>query len=163
MSEALARQVAVGDAQRLIELLTAGEVVGADKLTRELAADSVTWIEPLAAEKVRVWWLEQWRRNAEEDEAAEIVLAWDAAANRVREAAAAKAEREKAAEPTATNAQLKAEIAAERAAEPEPKPQPEPMPAPAVVTNPALSPLLPGFEKLPELRRHRLARARSNG
>jgi hypothetical protein len=60
MSEAVARQVAADrPAERLIELLAAGEVVEADKLTRELAADTVTWVEPLAAEKVRVWWLDR--------------------------------------------------------------------------------------------------------
>ena len=85
MSEALARH-AEDDrpAQRLVEMLSAGEIVEADKLTRELAAESVGF-EPKAAETVRVWWLHQWKLEAEE-EAEEIRLAWDAAANRVREA-----------------------------------------------------------------------------
>jgi hypothetical protein len=116
MNEALrASEAEQAPATLLITLLEAGELPAADRLTRELAEESVGWSPPRAETVVRIWWLAQWRRLTDDDEAAEMELVWNAAAARVREK------------------------------------QREPVePAPELITKPALSPLLPGFEKLPE-------------
>ena len=84
MNEALrASEAEQAPATLLITLLEAGELPAADRLTRELAEESVGWSPPRAETVVRIWWLAQWRRLTDDDEAAEMELVWNAAAARV--------------------------------------------------------------------------------
>ena len=136
MNEAVGARIApaeLGPASQLIVLLEAGQVPAADRLTRELAEESVHWTPPRAETVVRLWWLAQWRRLTDQKEAAEIELVWNAAAARAREKEA------------------------EAAPEPKAEPALEPLASPAIITKPALSPLLPGLKSCPRHQSHRPA------
>lgn len=145
MSEAakVAQAAEVGPATRLVALYADGSdeaVVAAGKLSLEMIAETATWLDgkahpqgPVVAEKVRSWWLKRVRIGADGEDAEELEQRW-----------AIAFEKAKAKPPP---------VEPKDEAEPEPKPKAadaEPVAAPAVVTKPALSPFLPGFEKLPE-------------
>ena len=154
---------------RLLALYADGSDVAiaeAEKLTLEMIAESATWLEvsdesARLSEIVRQWWVAKVREGIGGEEAEEFEQRWASAFEKARasgpaiaapkpkthaelkaeiEAERAEAARAIAANNTRVDAELAAEEAAAKAA----------VAAPAVVTKPALSPLLPGFEKLPE-------------
>ena len=144
MSEAARiAQAEVGPATSLVALYADGSdeaVVTAGKLTLDMIAETATWFDgkgdpraPEAAEKVRRASLALVRKGIGPEDAEAFDRRW--------EAAFAKASAKVVAE--ARKAELKAAAV-------KPKAEPTSIVAPAIITKPALSPLLPGFEKLPE-------------
>jgi hypothetical protein len=130
----------LGPATQLVALYADGSdaaIAGAQKLTLEMIAETAGWLadgvgHPRGPDQVRGGWINHLRRAGAELDAEDFDRRWAAAF--------AKAQQD------AILAERKAEL--EAAARP--KAKPEPLAAPAVITKPALSPLLPGFEKLPE-------------
>jgi hypothetical protein len=111
-------------------------IAAATTLTLEMIAETATWFDgkgdpraPEAAEKVRQAWIGFVRKGIGGEEAEAFDRRWEATFAKSNAKAVAEARR----------AELEAATA-----------KPKPVAAPAVVTKPALSPLLPGFEKLPE-------------
>ena len=127
----------LGPVAQLLALYADGSdaaIASATKLTLEMIGETATSFDgkgdpraPEAAEKVRQAWIGLVRKG---EEAEAFDRRWEATFVKSNAKAVAEARR---AELEAATAKPKAVVA-----------------APAVVTKPALSPLLPGFEKLPE-------------
>ena len=122
MSEAArVAQAEVGPATQLVAFYADGSdeaVVAAGKLSLEMIAETATWFDgnhdphgPEAAEKVRVWWLNQVRIGADPEDAEELEQRW-----------AIAFEKAKAAEPK-EEPKAKAEENAKVDAEPKPEPE----------------------------------------
>ena len=150
MTEAVAAQQAeAGEASRLVALYAEGSdaaIAEAEKLTLAMIAETADWLEmgdaqaDRAAEIVRQWWIAKVREGVGGEDAEELDQRWAFAFEKAKPRAEPKDE-----------AKAKAEAYAKTVAEENVKPDAEPEIAkPAIITKPALSPLLPGFEKLPE-------------
>lgn len=166
MSEAARIAQAVEDrpVERLLALYAKGDdgaIAEATKLTLEIITETATWFDgkgdpraPEAAEKVRQAWLGLVRKGIGEEDAEEFDQRWAIAFEKARAKPEPEAER-----PEKDVAQAEAEIAeayakaAQRIVEENAKADAElavEVTKPAIIAKPALSPLLPGFEKLPE-------------
>ena len=147
MSEAArVAQAEAGPATQLVAFYADGSdeaVVAPGKLSLEMIAETATWFDgkgdphgPEAAEKIRVWWLNQVRIGADPEDAEELEQRWAIAFEKAKRTSP-PAEPKDVAKPEPKPENAKADAAPEIA-------------KPAIITKPALSPLLPGFEKLPE-------------
>ena len=136
MNQALANKPKLNEnpATSLVVLLERGDLSTANELTAEMAIEAKEWGKSEVADKVKLWWIEQYRRKLGADAARDADAIWlgqPPAAELMAQIEAKAGEMAKALE--ASEAKLYAEPKSPEAdeeeepeAEPEAKPEPEP-------------------------------------